>query len=208
MELHKLRPFLMIVGLLLLVAAIGIMLKQTFSRGVPPMVSPVQVAPAQPFALTSPALTDTKTFPESYICTESATNPPLTIENAPKDTKEFVVILQDLDGETDKVTHWVIWNISEKTPTILENTIPTGAVVGTNDFGKTALNTPCNSDESKPHRFVYDLYAIDEPLELDTTSTKDRVIAAMNGHVIDKAQLFFTVAAKKNSSTVNDGATQ
>lgn len=173
-------------------------MRQTFSRGVPPMVSPVQVAPAEPFKISSPAVTAENTLPANYTCSDTALNPPLNIENAPDNTKEFVLILHDLDGESGKVTNWVIWNISNKTPTILENTIPEGAVVGTNDSGKTNYIAPCvPAGDAKTHRYTYDLYAIDEPLNLESTSTKDRVIAAMNGRVIAKAQVTVNVPPQK-----------
>lgn len=188
----------MIIGLVILVAAILIMMRQTFSRGVPPMVSPVQVAPAAPFKISSSALTPDMMLPARYTCSETALNPPLSIENVPENTKELVLILHDLDGESGKITNWVVWNIYPQTVTILERTVPYGAIVGTNDSGNTNYIAPCvPAEASKEHRFTFDLYAIDEVLSLEATSTKDRVIAAMNGRVIAKTQFTINVPPQK-----------
>jgi Phosphatidylethanolamine-binding protein len=45
----------------------------------------------------------------------------------------------------------------------------------------------------KPHRYFFKLFALDRPLDLTGSETKDHVLRAMHGHVLAEAQLMGTV---------------
>jgi Raf kinase inhibitor-like YbhB/YbcL family protein len=59
--------------------------------------------------------------------------------------------------------HWVVWNIApvEK---IDENSIPKGAVQGTNSAGSSSYMGPC--PPSGTHRYIFTLYTLNTFLDL------------------------------------------
>jgi hypothetical protein len=83
----------------------------------------------------------------------------------------------------------VVWNVPPETQYVAEDTLPPGAVVGTNTWKKQKWSGPCPSEGDAPHRYVFTVYALDMPLSLPPETTKAGLIAAMEGHVLGKAEL-------------------
>jgi hypothetical protein len=94
--------------------------------------------------LESSAFKNGKQIPKKYGYKNSNINPPLTIKGIPQNTKSLVLIMDDPDamGAVGKIwVHWVIWNIEPKTKEIKEDSIPTGSIEGTTDFGSIGMET-------------------------------------------------------------------
>ncbi|RLF04972.1 MAG: YbhB/YbcL family Raf kinase inhibitor-like protein, partial [Thermoprotei archaeon] len=83
--------------------------------------------------------------------------------------------------------HWTVWNIDPKTVEIPENSVPEGAVEGITDFGKPGYGGPC--PPSGTHRYFFKLYALDTTLDLGSDATKSDIEKAMEGHILEKAEL-------------------
>ena len=116
--------------------------------------------------------------------------PPLTINGVPEGTKSLALIMDDPDamGAVGKVwVHWVVWNI-DPTTTELENLTEEGMT----DFGEVGYGGPAPPD--KRHTYVFKLYALDSKLDLPEGSTKSELENAMEGHIIEQAQLTGTYA--------------
>ncbi|NNL43693.1 MAG: YbhB/YbcL family Raf kinase inhibitor-like protein, partial [Desulfobacterales bacterium] len=58
---------------------------------------------------------------------------------------------------------------------------------GTNDFGKTGYGGPCPPGGT--HRYLFKIYALDTILDLPAGIDKKQLLKAMEGHIIDQAQL-------------------
>jgi Raf kinase inhibitor-like YbhB/YbcL family protein len=67
--------------------------------------------------------------------------------------------------------------------------LPQGALVGPNDFKKTAYRGPC--PPVGRHRYFHKLYAVDTTLDL-RGATKSQIERAMQGHVLANAELIGT----------------
>ena len=65
---------------------------------------------------------------------------------------------------------------------------PNGTAQGINDFGKTGYGGP-KPPPGKAHRYLFKLYALDQPLDLQPGATKVQLLAAMKGHVLAEGQL-------------------
>lgn len=126
------------------------------------------------------------------------TSPALRWENAPAGTRSFVVNMMDLDFAPSRGTrtqvHWVVWNIPG-TATGLEEDQPSGAQLP-NGARQTSATGPVyrgpGAPASRPrHHYLFEVYALD--IELDVTrgddplTTRDAVLAAMEGHVLAKS---------------------
>lgn len=140
--------------------------------------------------LLSPAFTEGQTIPSKFTCDGSDINPELRIEGVPANTKSLVLIMDDPDA-TGGVTwdHWVVWNIDPNTSVIPENSLPHGAIEGTTSFRHQKYGGPCPPRGSKPHRYMFKLYALDTFLDVPDHSSKSYVERGITGHILDETRL-------------------
>jgi Raf kinase inhibitor-like YbhB/YbcL family protein len=66
--------------------------------------------------------------------------------------------------------------------------VPNGAVEGTNDFGRLGYGGPC-PPPGPPHRYVFTVFALSQPLELPAAASAADLRRAMVGKVLDSGQI-------------------
>jgi Raf kinase inhibitor-like YbhB/YbcL family protein len=137
--------------------------------------------------ITSPVFSAGETVPVKYTCDGSGINPPLTISEVPEKAKSLALIMDDPDAPAGTFDHWVLWNIDPKITEIGEDSIPPGAVLGSNGAGKLAYIGPC--PPSGTHRYFFKLYALDSTPDIAEGSKKGMVEKAMEGHILEEANL-------------------
>jgi Raf kinase inhibitor-like YbhB/YbcL family protein len=137
--------------------------------------------------LSSPAFSHDGMIPPRFTCDGADASPPLVIANVPGNAKAFALIVDDPDAPVGTWVHWVVWNIGAGTKEIPENSVPPGALQGTNDFGKQRYGGPC--PPSGTHRYFFKLYALDAQLPLKAGADKAGIEEAMRGHIIARAEL-------------------
>jgi len=139
--------------------------------------------------LTSPEFENGGNIPPFYTCDESSVSPPLKFEGVPTKAKSLALIMDDPDAvkPAGKVwDHWVAWNIPPETKEVAEGRDPDG-IMGKNSRNNLTYSGPCPPDGE--HRYFFKLYALDTMLKLKEGSTKDEVLKAIEGHVIEQAEL-------------------
>jgi len=137
--------------------------------------------------LSSSAFKHNDSIPSKYTCDGADVNPPLVIENAPLGAKSLVLIVDDPDAPAGNWVHWVVWNIAPTTNEIKENTVPSGALQGINDFRRHDYGGPC--PPSGTHRYFFKLYALDMMLSLGPKANKAELERAMKGHIVAQGEL-------------------
>src|SRR5436190_1588543 len=137
--------------------------------------------------ITSPAFQEGGTIPEKFSKNGQNVNPELRIEGAPAEAKSLVLIVDDPDAPVGLFTHWIAWNIDPKTTEIAENSVPKGAVQGTNDYPGSGYDGP--QPPSGTHRYYFKIFALDKTLDLPPGAKRKELDKAMNGHVIAQGQL-------------------
>lgn len=137
--------------------------------------------------LTSPFFTHNGSYPSKYTCDGENIIPPFNIGDVPSRAKSLAIVLRDPDAVEGIFIHWIIFNIDPKTDEIQMGTVPHGAVQGQTTDKKDHYVGPC--PPSGTHRYIFTLYALDEKLDLPAGVQIDEFNAAINGHVIDKAEL-------------------
>jgi len=145
--------------------------------------------------LTSPRFEDGDPIPHEYGYTERNANPPLEISGVPNDAESLALVVDDPDAvePAGKVwDHWIVWNIEPDTETIPEGWDAAEAIEGRNDYDDRGYGGPNPPDQE--HTYQFQLYALDERLDLDAGSTKNDFQSHIHGHVIDDAQLNGTYA--------------
>lgn len=139
------------------------------------------------FQLSSPAFTDGDTIPELYTCKGRNVSPPLRIQGVPAGTDNLALIMHDPDAPNGDYTHWLLWNINPDITDLGEQDVPNGAIPGTNSAGHTSFIGPC--PPSGIHRYVFDLYALDAPLDIAAGADRKTVMDAIADHQIDRTTL-------------------
>jgi Raf kinase inhibitor-like YbhB/YbcL family protein len=135
----------------------------------------------------STAFGDDEMIPIDYTCDGVNISPQFNISGVPVDTESLVLIVDDPDAPAGNWVHWAVWNIDPSTVEIPENSVPVGAVEGITDFGETGYRGPC--PPSGTHRYFFNLYALDIILGLDDAATAQDVSEAMDGHILESAEL-------------------
>ncbi len=134
--------------------------------------------------ITSPDFEHKGFIPKKFTCQGDDVNPALMFEGIPKDTRSLALIVDDPDAPMGIWVHWVVFNI----PVIAkveENSIP--GKQGINDFGRRDYGGPC--PPSGTHRYFFKTYALDEELNLGEGISKKELEKAIEGHILDKAEL-------------------
>jgi len=137
--------------------------------------------------ISSPAFQNNETIPARYTCDSDNINPPLYFEDVPEGTKSLVLIVDDPDAPSSTFLHWLVFNIPPETKLIEENSVPLGAKLGKNDFGKIGYGGPC--PPYGIHRYYFKLYALNKELDLAEGSLLSEVLAAMKNNVLGESYL-------------------
>ena len=142
------------------------------------------------FTLESEAFDNGGVIPRKYGYKNGNLSPSLKISGVPENTSSLALIMDDPDamGAVGKVwVHWVLWNIDPSTMELKENSIPKDCLEGETDFGKIGYGGPAPPD--KEHTYIFKLYALDQKLDADKSSTKKKIEEAMKNHIIAETRL-------------------
>jgi Raf kinase inhibitor-like YbhB/YbcL family protein len=139
----------------------------------------------QELIVKSTAFEPNKLIPKKYTCDGNDINPPLSIENIPKEAKTLALIVDDPDAPSGTFDHWIVWNIPASTSHIGENSIP--GKEGINSARQPSYMGPCPPGGT--HRYFFKIYALDVDLNLGINTRKKDVEKAMQSHILAKGEL-------------------
>lgn len=125
-----------------------------------------------------------KSIPLKFTCQGKGVNPPLSIQGIPQEAKSLVLIVDDPDAPGGDFVHWIVFNAP-----IVEH-IPEGSVLGKpglNSLGKLGYVSPC--PPTGTHRYFFKIYALNTMLDLNQGVSKKDLENAMQGKILDQAQL-------------------
>ena len=149
--------------------------------------------------LRSGAFADGGSIPVKYTCLGSDLSPPLSWQGVPAEARSLVLIVDDPDAPDPKApkmtwVHWVVYNIPPDAYELIEgastNNMPAGAEQGFNDWNNPSYGGPC--PPIGRHRYFHKPYALDCPLLGIKKPTKANIEKAMQGHIIESAELVGT----------------
>jgi Raf kinase inhibitor-like YbhB/YbcL family protein len=144
--------------------------------------------------ITSPAFRNREFIPRQYSRDGADKSPPLRIEDVPANARSLVLIVDDPDAPGGLFTHWVVFDLDTKTVDIGEDHAPENARQGSNSWGETQYGGP--QPPSGEHRYFFRVHALDTKLDLARGSMRTEVERAMNGHVLETAELMGRYAAE------------
>jgi Raf kinase inhibitor-like YbhB/YbcL family protein len=142
--------------------------------------------------LKSTAFENKGMIPGRYTCDGEDISPPLEWHDAPDGTQSFSLICDDPDAPTGTWVHWVVYDIPPNVNSLPEH-IPfeqertRSGKQGKNDFGTIGYGGPC--PPSGTHRYFFKLYALDSHVGLHRGATKEHLLKAMKGHILEESIL-------------------
>ena len=147
--------------------------------------------------LTSPAFSHNGAIPAKYACENDGDDisndisPALAWSDAPGNTNSFALIVEDPDAPEKTWVHWIVFNMPDTMHELLENTKVGPFLQGATDFdGKQGYGGPC--PPSGTHHYHFTLYALDTILDLPAGATKEQLLKAMHGHILEQTTLIGT----------------
>ncbi len=148
--------------------------------------------------LTSEAFEHQQPIPAKYTCEGEGIAPELSWANAPKDTKSFVLIMDDPDAVGGVWDHWVVYNISLNTNSTKDDEFTQeGTKIGKSTNGKNSYVGPCPPVGSGSHNYTFKLYALDIEQIIPEGESKLDIENVMQNHILEETQLIGTYEKKK-----------
>ena len=139
-------------------------------------------AGARTVQVRSPAFADSGTIPKRFTCSGEDVSPPLEWDRLPARTKEIAALVEDVDA--DGFAHWIVLGIPPRVDHFAEGSPPAGSVEAENGFGDQGWGGPCPPEGNSPHRYVFAVYALDQPLGLDAEASQRDVHDAIREHTL------------------------
>jgi len=156
------------------------------SSAVPPPAPPV-------LKLTAVGFSDGGPIAKKYTCQGASASPQLQWSNVPKNTASFVVVMHGTDnhpakGMADEM-FWVLWNVPGNATQIPEAVpanaqLPDGSMQAKGGRNVVGYRAPCPPPGSGPHHYIFDLYAVDQKIDLTPDATRADVMKAIDGHIV------------------------
>lgn len=170
-------------------------------------IDPALDTPALAFVLNLP-WADGGAIDPRYTCDGADIQPGVSWLGAPADAVEMAIVVTDTDA--DNFVHWVVAGLDPLDPFIGENSVPVGAIEGTNDFvtradaAATTTTTAAGAStttvaggvvgsddasvgwrgpcppDGESHHYLFSLYALGQQLELPTGSSASDLQAAID----------------------------
>lgn len=147
-------------------------------------------------SLASSAFSAGTDIPPIHTCDGSNISPPLSWSGISPSVRSLALIVDDPDAPDPAApqrtwVHWVLYNIPPDATGLPQGIkpqdLPAGSRNGQNDWKNTGYGGPCPPIGC--HRYFHKLYALDVVLPDLGNATKMQLEKAMQGHVLEQAEL-------------------
>jgi hypothetical protein len=159
---------------------------------------------ASSMSVRSAAFEEGAEIPIRYTCEGADVSPPLEWTGVPAGAQSLALIVDDPDAPDPKApkmtwVHWLLYDLPPGTARLAEairrDALPVGTHHGVNDWKRTGYGGPC--PPIGRHRYFFKLYALDAVLGDLGNPTKEKLEAAMKGHVLAQGTVMGTYEKKK-----------
>ena len=141
----------------------------------------------------SSAFSNNGMIPDKFSAYFEDISPNISWSNVPKNAKSVVLMMEDPDAGLKPVTHWIMANIPIDTTSFAENTPKNkmigGAMQGGNHTGKIGWYGMMPPPDDPPHKYHFQIFALDRVLNLPNGFNRQALLDAMKGHVIAKGEI-------------------
>ncbi|PUA29121.1 MAG: hypothetical protein B0W54_00475 [Cellvibrio sp. 79] len=142
--------------------------------------------------ISSPAFQAGAPIPPLFALEGENISPPLVWSKGPEGTKSYAIIMEDPDvAQNPPFVHWLLFNLPadvvslpQGIPPLPELAKPDGALQGKNDRGSIGYIGPNPPTQDSAHHYYFQIFALDKKLNLPVGTTREELLAAMQGHVL------------------------
>ena len=146
--------------------------------------------------LSSAAFAKGASLPGEHTTDGRGTSPPLAWRNVPAGATEMALIVEDADSPSPSpLIHLLVWGLPAG-----ETSIPSGAfsradparnfgAVGKNSFRKLGWLPPDPPTGHGRHRYVFQLFALDQRVQARPGADRHDVVEALRGHVLARGRV-------------------
>jgi len=147
---------------------------------------------ASTFSLSSPALPAGQAIPTQFTCQGQDVSPPLQWQGVPAGALSLALIVHDPDAPGGDFLHWSVVGIPAVQGALAQGIhLGPPLVQGRNDFGSSGYRGPC-PPPGPPHRYVFELVALDHSPRLPTGFSRKQLENALDGHDLGRASFTAT----------------
>lgn len=145
-------------------------------------------------SLKSSAFANGARIPKRHTCDGLNVSPPLAWSGVPPDAKALVLICSDPDAPGGTFHHWAAYNIPPDVTGFNEGLHGTDSgqlfLEAVNDFKRPGYAGPCPPHGHGPHRYIFRLSALREPLSgVHRKASCAEIIELAEAHEIAAAEL-------------------
>jgi Raf kinase inhibitor-like YbhB/YbcL family protein len=154
--------------------------------------------------VSSPAFQNNGPIPARYTADGMDVSPPLKWGKGPNLTKEFAIIVEDADAKQpgDKkgrpAIHWMVYRVPADVTELPEAASRNMTFAqGKNYEGDSGYAGPNPPPGSKPHRYYFQVFALDTEQEWPDNADRETIRSTFKGHVLSKGMLVGTYQAEE-----------
>lgn len=142
--------------------------------------------------LGSPAFSYNAVMPSKYTQDGAGISPPLKWDGVPENAASLVLLVEDPDSPTPKpMVHAIAWNLPPQDGSIGEGALgdddhESRVRTGKNSYLSDHYLPPDPPAGHGPHRYVFQIFALDTRLNFEKPPGRAALLEAMRGHVIAK----------------------
>jgi Raf kinase inhibitor-like YbhB/YbcL family protein len=128
--------------------------------------------------------TDGEPIPFAHSADGGAFAPPLSWTGTPKEARSLALLVEDPDAPTpNPFVHWIVYGIPPGADSA-GAALAQGAHAGRNSMMRPQWAGCAPPKGDSPHRYVFQLFAVDRPLQLGTHAGRSAVVEALRHRVI------------------------
>ena len=136
-------------------------------------------------------------MPDAHSDYGDGMSPQLRWFGVPTGTRAIALVAEDPDAPRDTpFTHWLLYNLpgdASEVPAAIppDARLPRfkGAAQGCSSNGRIGYFGPHPPKEDGPHRYHFEVFCLDSPLDLAPGASRADVMRAMAGHVLAKGEV-------------------
>ena len=138
---------------------------------------------SQTLAVSSSAFSEGGAIPTDYTADGGGYAPPVAWANVPESARSMVLVCEDPDAPMPKpFVHWLVYGLPAAVSSL--ESAPAFGREGKNSTMKAGYTPPAPPPGHGPHRYHFQVFALDTILELEPGAGRTALVDAMRGHVL------------------------
>ena len=138
--------------------------------------------------VTSPAFGNHEPIPARYTADGEGMSPPLAWGDVPEGTRSIALLVEDADSPTPSpLVHAIAWHIDRTLHRLAEGELAPGdhrPSLGVNSFLRHGWLPPDPPPGHGPHRYGFQVFALDDDPELGVMPGRSTLIRALRDHTL------------------------